>query len=93
MIDTDTPVLALRPWTGQVLNIRQYQLLIYLARQLLLQVAVLRPFLAFLRKSLAGVLCTSTVRPPNVKAPVVKSSMLNSLDLIRRVESFEENQA
>lgn len=42
---------------------------------------------------LAGAVCACAVWPPNVKAPVVKSSILNSLDLIRKVESFEENQA
>lgn len=30
--------------------------------------------------------------PPPVKAPVVKFSVLNPLDLIRGVESFEESQ-
>lgn len=49
-------------------------------------------FLAFLRKTLAGAVCAYTAWPPRVKAPVIKSSMLNSLDLIRRGESFEENQ-
>lgn len=49
-------------------------------------------FLAFLRKSTAGAVCVCTACPPNVKAPVVKSAVLNSLDLIRKVECFEENQ-
>lgn len=59
----------------------------------MLEGEVLRPFLAFLRKTLAGAVYACTAWPPNVKAPVVKSSILNSLDLIRRVEGFEENQA
>lgn len=55
---------------------------------------VLKPFffLAFLRKSTAGAVCVCTACPPNVKAPVVKSAVLNSLDLIRKVECFEENR-
>lgn len=66
-------------------------LFMYVARQLFLE-GVLKPFLAFLRKSTAGAVCVCTACPPNVKAPVVKSAVLNSLDLITKVESFEENQ-
>lgn len=38
-------------------------------------------------------LCLYTVCTFNAQAPVGKPSVLNSLDLIRRVECFEENQA
>lgn len=41
-------------------------------------------------RTLTGAVCA--VWPHHVKAPVVKSSMLNPSDLIRRVEIFEEDQ-
>lgn len=80
------PALGLRPGPGQAANIRQENLFLSLAGQLLLQGAEWGLWHSWARHSQVLLV------PPPVKAPVVKFSVLNPLDLIRGVESFEESQ-